>query len=261
MADYDSRLKDYVQVNERIIKFYEKFPDGSLQSEMVKFDVDEHGEGIVIFKAYAYRSPNDLVPGVGFSSMMIPGTTPYTRGSEVENTETSAWGRALAALGFEVKRGIASQNEVDNKQTAEPKSGGCPQCGVVGSIIKGKPQFGGGWLCYKKKGGCGAKFATDPALESTETPPVAPQTAQGDLATVQQRKALWKAIKARFKKPELTEEDVDHLAKSWLEIQLTELDCTRDTMTRDQLEMLVKRIATWEPIPINEPMADADVDW
>ena len=34
----------------------------------------------------------------------------------------------------------------------------CPSCGQA-AIIKGKEDFGGGWLCWKKQGGCGAKFA------------------------------------------------------------------------------------------------------
>lgn len=33
----------------------------------------------------------------------------------------------------------------------------CPACGAE-AIIKGKAEYGGGWLCYGKKGGCGAKF-------------------------------------------------------------------------------------------------------
>lgn len=33
----------------------------------------------------------------------------------------------------------------------------CPQCSKE-AIIKGKDDFGGGWVCWKKKGGCGAKF-------------------------------------------------------------------------------------------------------
>lgn len=33
----------------------------------------------------------------------------------------------------------------------------CPHCGQA-SIIKGKEEFGGGFLCFKNKGGCGAKF-------------------------------------------------------------------------------------------------------
>jgi hypothetical protein len=36
----------------------------------------------------------------------------------------------------------------------------CPQCGKP-TIIKGKAEYGGGWICFAKKGGCGAKFADD----------------------------------------------------------------------------------------------------
>jgi ribosomal protein L37AE/L43A len=34
----------------------------------------------------------------------------------------------------------------------------CPECGT-NAVIKGKQEYGGGWLCFKRKGGCGAKFA------------------------------------------------------------------------------------------------------
>lgn len=33
----------------------------------------------------------------------------------------------------------------------------CPACGVE-AIIKGKAEYGGGWVCFKKKDGCGAKY-------------------------------------------------------------------------------------------------------
>ncbi len=33
----------------------------------------------------------------------------------------------------------------------------CPMCGKT-AIIRGQKKFGGGWVCWKKKGGCGAKF-------------------------------------------------------------------------------------------------------
>ena len=106
--------EDYIQVNERIIAFKEEFPEGSLQSEVMSL-TDEY----VMVKAYAYRTPTDEKPGIGHSGLKIPGATPYTRGSELENAETSAWGRALAALGFEVKRGIASKEEVDMKRNGD----------------------------------------------------------------------------------------------------------------------------------------------
>src|SRR5438876_1915879 len=109
-------LDDYVTVAERVSAFYAKFPDGSLQSEIVELN-----PSLVVMRAYAYRTPDDQRPGIGYSSLGIPGTTPYTRNSEVENCESSAWGRAIAALGFEVKRGIASAEEVRNKREEAPK--------------------------------------------------------------------------------------------------------------------------------------------
>lgn len=33
----------------------------------------------------------------------------------------------------------------------------CPECSAP-AIIKGKKEYGGGWLCFGKKGGCGAKW-------------------------------------------------------------------------------------------------------
>ncbi len=36
----------------------------------------------------------------------------------------------------------------------------CPKCGKE-AIIKGKEEYGGGWVCFKKKDGCGAKYADD----------------------------------------------------------------------------------------------------
>jgi hypothetical protein len=104
-------LSDYIDVAARITAFKEQFPEGSLQSEMLHLS-----DKAVVFKAYAYRDREDTRPGVGHASEIIPGATPYTRGSEVMVCETSAWGRAIAALGFEVKKGVASREEVFNAQ-------------------------------------------------------------------------------------------------------------------------------------------------
>lgn len=106
---------DYIEVHERIEAFCKRYPDGSLQSEIV-----ECTETRITMKAYAYRTPDDPRPGIGFSWLAIPGTTNFTRGSEIENAETSAWGRALAALGFETKKGIATKEEVENKKPQQP---------------------------------------------------------------------------------------------------------------------------------------------
>lgn len=118
---------DYVMVNERIVKFIEKYPEGSLQSELVELTSDR-----VVVRGIAYRSPTDEKPGIGHSWLEIPGKTAFTRGSELENAETSAWGRALAALGFEVKRGVASLEEVRNKGGGEESEVKIEASGVPG---------------------------------------------------------------------------------------------------------------------------------
>lgn len=101
---------DYVQVNERIEKFRAEWPEGSLQSEVIELT-----DTRVTVKGLAYRHPQDPRPGIGHSFLNIPGSTNFTKGSELENAETSAWGRALAALGYEVKKSIASAEEVQSK--------------------------------------------------------------------------------------------------------------------------------------------------
>lgn len=111
MANFNPADSGYVEVKDRIEAFYQKFPEGSIQSEIVMLTEDK-----VVVKAYAYRFLEDAKPGIGHSQLGIPGKTNYTRESELENAETSAWGRAIAALGFEVKRSIASSEEVRNKQ-------------------------------------------------------------------------------------------------------------------------------------------------
>lgn len=111
MANFNPADSGYVEVKDRIEAFYAKYPEGSIQSEIVML-TDEK----VVVKAFAFRFLEDTRPGIGHSQLGIPGKTNYTKDSELENAETSAWGRAIAALGFEVKRSIASSEEVRNKQ-------------------------------------------------------------------------------------------------------------------------------------------------
>ena len=130
-------LDEYVDVAERIRMFAEKYPEGSLQGDgyFVR-DVEEKIVGYH-YVAKAYRTPADERPGVGTAYEPIPGKTPYTRDSEVMNAETSAWGRAIVALGFETKK-IASAEEVRARQGSDGESGAgnipaAPQNGDAGT--------------------------------------------------------------------------------------------------------------------------------
>jgi hypothetical protein len=107
---------DYIDVATRIVEFREKFPQGSLQQVSYEF-VNVNGKDWIIYTAAAYRSPDDSRPGIGTAWEPIPGPTNFTRDSEVQNAETAAWGRAMvAALAVDTKKGIASSEEVRNRQ-------------------------------------------------------------------------------------------------------------------------------------------------
>lgn len=117
-------MDDYVDVAERVAMFSERFPDGSLQSELSPIETN----GVItgwLCKAMAFRHPDDPTPGVGHAVEPVPGRTPYTKDSEAMNAETSAWGRAIIALGFPTKK-VASRQEVqarqDTKKPAAPKA-------------------------------------------------------------------------------------------------------------------------------------------
>jgi hypothetical protein len=118
MADYKGPL-DYIDVATRIIEFREKFPTGSLQQLDLKF-IDFAGKSWVVYTAAAYRTPDDAKPGVGTAWEPVPGPTRFTKDSEVQNAETAAWGRAMvAALAVDTKTGVASMQEVRNRQVEQ----------------------------------------------------------------------------------------------------------------------------------------------
>jgi hypothetical protein len=115
MANYKGPL-DYIDVATRIVEFREKYPTGSLQQQSLNF-VNVNGKDWVVYTAAAYRTPDDVRPGVGTAWEPIPGPTSFTRDSEVQNAETAAWGRAMvAALAVDTRKGIATSEEVRNRQ-------------------------------------------------------------------------------------------------------------------------------------------------
>jgi hypothetical protein len=115
-------MDDYVDVAERLRLFKDAYPDGSLDSDLESLrDGDDKIVGWLC-RARAFRTPDDPRPGVGHAVEPVPGKTPYTRDSEAMNAETSAWGRAIIALGFPTKK-IASAEEVRNRQADERVEG------------------------------------------------------------------------------------------------------------------------------------------
>lgn len=123
--NYNDRLGDYVDVAERIRLFRDKYPDGGLQpaNPAEPFRVVEIGaQTFIVYVAAAFRHPDDTIPGIGCAWEPFPGKTPYTRDSELQNAESSAWGRAIVAtLAADTKK-IASLDEVRARRDARTPS-------------------------------------------------------------------------------------------------------------------------------------------
>ena len=115
MASREMALKDYVEVNVRIMKFYEKYPEGRILTEIVKWENE-----VIVMKATTYRDENDIVASTGYAYEK-EGSSFINKTSALENCETSAVGRALAILGFEIKKSVASKEEVENAKLNQKK--------------------------------------------------------------------------------------------------------------------------------------------
>jgi hypothetical protein len=111
------------------------------------------------------------IPGVSKPTLLKPGSEKlgvlFQLDIQLVNEETWGPGDHLrvsskatvyhsptgARLGF--GQGLCSTRE--RKYAYRQQSRSCPSCGAA-AIIKGKAEYGGGWVCFKKKDGCGAKF-------------------------------------------------------------------------------------------------------
>ncbi len=82
--------------------------------------------------------------------------------------------------GAVIAQGVGSCSTMEVKYRYRESLRKCPACGQE-TIIKGKEEYGGGWVCFAKKGGCGKKFKTgDQEIESQtigriENPDIADQ--------------------------------------------------------------------------------------
>ena len=106
------RGKEYAEVPQRVKAFRMLYPNGSLTSEIISLE-----NGVVIMKATACDE-NGNVLGTGHAYEK-EGNGFINKTSYIENCETSAWGRALAACGIiggsdDSAGSIASAEEVLN---------------------------------------------------------------------------------------------------------------------------------------------------
>lgn len=81
------------------------------------------------------------------------------------NARATVW---HAPTGSRLGHGEGLCSTRERKYAYRKQERSCPFC-QVRAIIKGKDEFGGGWVCFKKKDGCGKKFHDgDPLIEEQE---------------------------------------------------------------------------------------------
>lgn len=129
-------LADYVEVNVRIEKFWDKWPEGRIDTQIVSWE-----NGVVVMKASVYRNIIDQFPSATGTAYEKEGSSFINKTSALENCETSAVGRALAILGFEIKKNVASKEEVENaklnqkrEDKGEPVMASGKQVGMIKAL-------------------------------------------------------------------------------------------------------------------------------
>jgi len=123
-----------------------------------------------------------IIPGCKKPSLLKPGAEilclTFNLGLETEITsidlphghrEYTAHCRLFRrATGEKLGDGWGSCTTLETKYRFRQAELTCPECGKQ-TIIKGKQEYGGGWVCFRKKGGCGAKFKDgDKLIENQE---------------------------------------------------------------------------------------------
>lgn len=206
-------------------------------------------------------STGEILPGAEGTCMMDETVTDRETGEEKPRWEdryacasmaqTRAQGKtgrmAFAWVAVLAGYDTTPAEEMDGirKTGGAPDLGGdrlCPQCQKP-AIIKGRAEYGGGWLCFKKKGGCGAKFPDgydfspkDKAGFPGHT--VAPEVVESDIEMPADLEQTW------IRLDEMRE------AKGWTKAKLTKhLMATFNTpdprkLSKDQLFSVVQYLGS-----------------
>lgn len=114
-----------------------------------------------------------------------------------------------------IAEGEGSCNTWESKYRYRKGERTCPACGQA-AIIKGKAEYGGGWLCWTKKGGCGAKYPTgDRSIEAQEVGRVLnpdPADQVNTCKKIAQKRALVAAVLLAVNASEFFTQDIEDMA-------------------------------------------------
>src|SRR5215211_4238385 len=101
-------LSAYALVADRITLFYQRYPAGRIVTELFSRTDRE-----ITFRALVFRGPEDVQPAATGWASEREGDGQINQVACLENTETSAVGRALANLGFTASSRRPSREEME----------------------------------------------------------------------------------------------------------------------------------------------------
>ena len=101
-------FSDYALVSDRITLFYLRYPAGRIVTEL-----HSRSESEITFRALVFRDADDRQPAATGWASERQGDGEINRVACLENTETSAIGRALANLGFTASVRRPSREEME----------------------------------------------------------------------------------------------------------------------------------------------------
>ncbi len=150
------------------------------RTDVMRQSLQEETEQRVILGEYVARNmvsdvDYGVIPGTKNKTLLKPGaeklvnlfrcTAVFTVSEQVQDWDAGLFHYritcdVLNSAGTTVAQGLGSANSREPKWRYVTADRTCTVCGKA-TIIKGKEEYGGGWLCFAKKGGCGAKFFDD----------------------------------------------------------------------------------------------------
>src|SRR4051794_14321854 len=118
----DSSFADYAPVSDRITLFYQKYPAGRIVTEL-----HSRTDREITFRALVFRTADDPQPAATGWASEREGDGEINAVACLENTETSAIGRALANLGFTARfKGPGREGRERRFRERPRRAGGAP---------------------------------------------------------------------------------------------------------------------------------------
>lgn len=168
----------------------DNFSPAELQARIASIRDETHAlqeffkDVMVASKAGTAAGDYGIIPGTQRPTLLKPGAeklaefygyAPTIKTLEETANEETGFYRVRVTLALVSKRtgvtmaeGVGEANTKEARHRWRDAKRVCPECGRD-AIIKGKAEYGGGWLCFARKGGCGAKWDDgDAAIEKQE---------------------------------------------------------------------------------------------